>query len=143
VLRGASGLLQGTGSPGGAINLVRKRGQTAPTVTLTGKAGSWDHYGLQLDAGGPLTTDGRVRGRLVADEDQSDSFIDYVWSKSHSLYGALDIDLNDATTVGGGISYNRQQSRPMLRGLPRYASGKPVDLPRSTYTGARWSRAET
>jgi len=120
VLRGASGLLQGTGSPGGAINLVRKRGQTAPTVTLTGKAGSWDHYGLQLDAGGPLTTDGRVRGRLVADEDQSDSFIDYVWSKSHSLYGALDIDLNDATTVGGGISYNRQQSRPMLRGLPAH-----------------------
>lgn len=77
ILRGASGLLQGTGSPGGAINLVRKRGQATPTVTLTGKAGSWDHYGLQLDAGGPLTADGRVRGRLVADEDQSDSFIDY------------------------------------------------------------------
>ncbi|MBA6118903.1 TonB-dependent siderophore receptor [Pseudomonas putida] len=143
VLRGASGLLQDTGSPGGAINLVRKRGQAAPTVTVTGKAGSWDHYGLQLDAGGPLTADGRVRGRLVADEDQSDSFIDYQWAKSHSLYGALDIDLNDATTVGAGISYNRQQSRPMLRGIPRYADGKPIDLPRSTFTGARWSRAET
>ncbi|MNG73337.1 Ferric-pseudobactin receptor precursor [compost metagenome] len=143
VLRGASGLLQGTGSPGGAINLVRKRGQARPTVTLTGKAGSWDHYGLQLDAGGPLTDDGRVRGRIVADEDQSDSFIDYKWSKSHSLYGALDIDLSDATTVGGGISYNRQESRPMLRGIPRYATGKPVDLPRSTYTGAHWNRAET
>ncbi|MFJ4387318.1 TonB-dependent siderophore receptor [Pseudomonas sp. NPDC089408] len=142
VLRGASGLLQGTGSPGGAINLVRKRGQAAPTVTLTGKAGSWDHYGLQLDAGGPLTSDGRVRGRIVADEDQSDSFIDYVWTKNHSLYGALDIDLSDATTVGGGISYSRQQSRPMLRGLPRYATGQAIDLPRSTYTGARWSRAE-
>jgi outer membrane receptor for ferric coprogen and ferric-rhodotorulic acid len=61
---------------------VRKRGQAAPTVTLTGKAGSWDHYGLQLDAGGPLTADGKVRGRMVADEDQSDSFIDYAWSKS-------------------------------------------------------------
>ena len=143
VLRGASGLLQGTGSPGGAINLVRKRGQATPTVTVTGKAGSWDHYGLQLDAGGPLTADGRVRGRIVADEDQSDSFIDYQWSKSHSLYGALDIDLNDATTVGAGISYNRQESRPMLRGLPRYADGRPIDLPRSTFTGARWSHAET
>ncbi|WP_252088668.1 TonB-dependent receptor [Pseudomonas sp. MWU13-3659] len=143
ILRGASGLLQGTGSPGGAINLVRKRGQAAPTVTVTGKAGSWDHYGLQLDAGGPLTADGRVRGRMVADEDQSDSFIDYAWSKSHSLYGALDIDLSDATTVGAGISYNRQQSRPMLRGIPRHATGKAVDLPRSTYTGARWNRAQT
>ncbi|WP_259744597.1 TonB-dependent siderophore receptor, partial [Pseudomonas protegens] len=92
VLRGASGLLQGTGSPGGAINLVRKRGQNTPTVTLTGKAGSWDHYGLQLDAGGPLNAAGTVRGRVVADEDQSDSFIDKQWSKTHSLYGSLDFD---------------------------------------------------
>ncbi|MFK5732394.1 TonB-dependent receptor [Pseudomonas urmiensis] len=143
VLRGASGLLQGTGSPGGAINLVRKRGQAKPTVTITGKAGSWDHYGLQLDAGGPLTSDGKVRGRMVLDEDQSDSFIDYQWGKTHSLYGALDIDLNDATTIGGGISYSREQSRPMLRGIPRYADGKPANVSRSTYTGARWSRAET
>ncbi|CAM4061025.1 Ferric-pseudobactin M114 receptor [Pseudomonas reidholzensis] len=143
ILRGSSGLLQGTGSPGGAINLVRKRGQAAPTVSITGKAGSWDHYGLQLDAGGPLTSSGNVRGRVVVDEDQSDSFIDYQWSKTHSLYGALDIDLNDSTTIGGGISYSREQSRPMLRGIPRYTTGKAVDLPRSTYTGARWSRAET
>ncbi|MDF2489008.1 MAG: TonB-dependent siderophore receptor, partial [Pseudomonas sp.] len=34
ILRGASGLLQGTGSPGGAINLVRKRGQASPVVSL-------------------------------------------------------------------------------------------------------------
>jgi outer membrane receptor for ferric coprogen and ferric-rhodotorulic acid len=26
---------------------------------------------------------------------------------------------------------------------PRYADGKAIDLPRSTFTGARWSRAET
>ncbi|CAG8870602.1 Ferric-pseudobactin 358 receptor [Pseudomonas fluorescens] len=143
ILRGASGLLQGTGSPGGAINLVRKRGQASPVVSLTAKAGSWDHYGLQLDAGGPLTDDGRIRGRLVADEDQSDSFIDYQWGKTHSLYGALDFDLSDATTLGVGVSYSREDSRPMLRGIPRYATGKPVDLPRSTYTGARWNRAET
>jgi outer membrane receptor protein involved in Fe transport len=64
ILRGASGLLQGTGSPGGAINLVRKRGQNAPTVTITGKAGSWDHYGLQLDAGGPLNSTGQLARSL-------------------------------------------------------------------------------
>ena len=142
VLRGASGLLQGTGSPGGAINLVRKRGQNAPTVTLTGKAGSWDHYGLQLDAGGPLNQTGTVRGRFVADEDQSDSFIDYEWSKTHSLYGALDIDLRDDTTLGLAVSRSDAESRPMLRGLPRYANGDPVDVSRSTYSGARWNHSD-
>ena len=142
VLRGASGLLQGTGSPGGAINLVRKRGQNTPTVTVTGKAGSWDHYGLQLDAGGPLNQSGTIRGRFVADEDQSNSFIDYEWSKTHSLYGALDFDLREDTTLGVAVSQSNGESRPMIRGLPRYAGGKPIDVPRSTYTGARWNHSE-
>ncbi|MBC3207451.1 TonB-dependent siderophore receptor [Pseudomonas sp. SWRI111] len=142
VLRGASGLLQGAGSPGGAINLVRKRGQNAPTVTVTAKAGSWDHYGLQLDAGGPLNQSGTVRGRFVADEDQSQSFIDYEWSKTHSLYGALDMDLRDDTTLGLAVSHSDNESRPMIRGLPRYSDGKPVNVPRSTYTGARWNHQD-
>lgn len=142
VLRGASGLLQGTGSPGGAINLVRKRGQAAPTVALTAKAGSWDHYGLQLDAGGPLNQSGTVRGRMVADEDQSDSFIDYEWSKTHSLYGALDFDLQEDTTLGLAVSRTNAESRPMLRGLPRYATGKSIDLSRSTFTGSRWNHSQ-
>ncbi|VVN91733.1 TonB-dependent siderophore receptor [Pseudomonas fluorescens] len=142
VLRGASGLLQGTGSPGGAINLVRKRGQYAPTVTLTAKAGSWDHYGLQLDAGGPLNQTGTVRGRFVADEDQSQSFTDYEWSKTHSLYGALDFDLREDTTLGLAVSRSDGESRPMIRGLPRYADGSPVDVSRSTYTGARWNHSD-
>ncbi len=142
VLRGASGLLQGTGSPGGAINLVRKRGQAKPTVTLTGKAGSWDHYGLQLDAGGPLNDSGTVRGRMVADEDQSHSFIDYEWSKTHSLYGSLDFDLSDATTLGLAVSRTEAESRPMVRGLPRFTDGSPLNLPRSTYSGATWNHSQ-
>ncbi|WP_095190116.1 TonB-dependent receptor [Pseudomonas sp. Irchel 3E19] len=142
VLRGASGLLQGAGSPGGAVNLVRKRGQNAPTVTITGKAGSWDHYGLQLDAGGPLNATGTVRGRFVADEDQSQSFVDYEWSKTHSLYGALDFDLSDDTTLGVAVSHSDGESRPMIRGLPRYTDGKPLNVPRSTYGGARWNHLD-
>ncbi|WP_420231179.1 TonB-dependent siderophore receptor [Pseudomonas sp. ABY48] len=142
IMRGAAGLLQGTGSPGGAVNLVRKRGQHAPTVTLTGKAGSWDHYGLQLDAGGPLNQAGNIRGRVVIDEDQSNSFIDHAWSKTHSLYGALDIDLNEDTTLGFAVSQSNGESRGNIRGLPRYANGSMPDVSRSTYTGARWNRSE-
>ncbi|ROO37435.1 ligand-gated channel protein [Pseudomonas sp. AF76] len=142
IMRGASGLLQGTGSPGGAVNLVRKRGQSVPTVTLTGKAGSWDHYGLQLDAGGPLNEAGNIRGRIVADEDQSNSFVDHAWNKTHSLYGALDIDLSEATTLGLAVSRSEGESRGNIRGLPRYVDGSMPDVSRSTYTGARWNRSD-
>lgn len=142
IMRGASGLLQGTGSPGGAVNLVRKRGQNVPTVTLTGKAGSWDHYGLQLDAGGPLNQAGNIRGRIVVDEDQSNSFVDHAWSKTHSLYGALDVDLSEDTTLGFAVSQSNGESRGNIRGLPRYADGRMPDVSRSTYTGARWNRSE-
>lgn len=140
ILRGASGLLQGAGSPGGAINLVRKRGQAAPTVSFTGKAGSWDHYGLQADAGGPLNENGSIRGRMVIDQDDSHSFTDYVWSKTTSLYGALDFDLSPDTTLGIGVSDSNLDSRPMVRGLPRYPDGRDIGFSRSTYSGATWNR---
>ena len=65
VLRGSAALLQGANSPGGAVNLVRKRPQAAPTVTLSAKAGSWDRYASQADVGGPLNEAGTVRGRAV------------------------------------------------------------------------------
>ncbi|MGE8638900.1 MAG: TonB-dependent siderophore receptor, partial [Achromobacter sp.] len=142
ILRGAAGLLQGAGSPGGAINLVRKRGGAEPSVVITGKAGSWDHYGLQLDAGGPLNAAGTLRGRVVVDEDQSHSFIDYAWDKTRNLYAALDYDVTENTTVGIGISNRYSRSRPMFVGYPRYEDGGDIDLPRSTFTGSTWNRAK-
>ncbi|GLK88252.1 TonB-dependent siderophore receptor [Pseudomonas turukhanskensis] len=139
-LRGAAGLLQGANSPGGAVNLVRKRGQDKPTVTLTGKAGSWDRYGLQLDAGGPLNDEGTVRGRTVVDYQQGDSFVDYKWNWDQTVYGALDFDLSDSTTLGVGFNHHEGHYRPFFLGLVRYADGGDIDLPRSTYTGSTWNR---
>lgn len=141
VLRGAAGLTQGTGSPGGAINFVRKRGQATPTVTVTGKAGSWNHYGLQLDAGGPLNAEGTLRGRVVLDEDRTDSYMDYVWANTRTMYAALDYDISPNTTIGIGVSNKEARSRPSFVGFPRYADTSNLGLPRSTFTGANWNRA--
>lgn len=143
ILRGAAALLQGAGSPGGAVNLVRKRGQDAPTVAITGKAGTWDHYGLQLDAGGPLNPEGTLRGRVVVDEDRSHSFTDYVWDETRSFYAALDYDFTPDTTVGFGVSNTDGESRPMMRGLPRYPDGSDIGFSRSTYSGATWNHLDT
>lgn len=141
VLRGASGLLQGTGSPGGAVNLVRKRGTAEKQFSLTAKAGSWDRYGVQLDAGGPLNDSGTVRGRAIVSEDRGHSFVDYVNQRTRTLYGALDWDVTPDTTAGLGVADTHIDGRPMMRGLPRYADGSDIGLPRSTFTGAWWNRA--
>jgi outer membrane receptor for ferric coprogen and ferric-rhodotorulic acid len=142
VLRGATSLLQGTGSEGGAINLVRKRPQKERTVSITAKAGTWDRYNLQLDAGGPINADGTLRGRIVIDEARSHSFIDYVNNRTRSLYAALDYDITPDTTLGLAISNSDSKGRPMIRGLPLYPDGSDIGLPRSTYVGAWWNRAE-
>lgn len=138
-LRGAAGLLQGANSPGGAINMVRKRGQAKPTVTVTGKAGSWDRYGLQVDAGGPLNDAGTIRGRTVVDYQQADSFVDYKWNWDQTIYAALDFDLSDSTTLGVGFNHHLGHYRPYFIGMPRYTDGSDIKLPRSTFTGSTWN----
>ncbi|MEN0108512.1 MAG: TonB-dependent receptor plug domain-containing protein, partial [Pseudomonas sp.] len=139
-LRGAAGLLQGANSPGGAINLVRKRGQDKPTVTVTGTAGSWDRYGMQVDAGGPLNEAGTIRGRTVVDYSQGDSFVDYKWNRDQTIYAALDFDLSDSTTLGVGFNHHGGHYRPYFLGMPRYADTSDLELSRSTYTGSTWNR---
>lgn len=140
VLRGAAGLLQGAGSAGGAVNFVRKRPQATPTVTLTAKAGSWDRYSAEADVGGPLNDEGTLRGRALANYEQGDSFVDYVWNREQKLYAALDYDATAATTVGVAVSHRNSHYRPYFLGLPRYSNTDDIGLSRSTFTGSTWNR---
>ncbi|PLY44008.1 TonB-dependent siderophore receptor [Janthinobacterium sp. ROICE36] len=142
VLRGASGMLVGTGSPGGSVSLVRKRPTATRSVSMTARAGSWDHVGAQLDVSSSLNADASLRGRVIVDEDDTHSFVDQVWSKNRTLYAALDYDLGPATTLGLAISNVNDHGRPTFIGLPRYVDGSALNLPRSTFTGADWNRSE-
>lgn len=139
VLRGSAGLWQGADSLGGAVNLVRKRGQHEKTMELTARAGSHDLYGAQLDAGGPLNERGTVRGRAVIDHDRRNSFIDFVGSSNLTVYGAIDIDITPSTTAGFGISHESTDATPSFAGLPRYADGGDLGLRRGTFLGADWN----
>lgn len=140
-LRGAAGLLQGANSPGGAINMVRKRPQAVPTVTLSAKAGSWDRYASQADVGGPLNSEGTIRGRAVVNYEKGNSFTDYVSNWEQTVYGAVDFDLSPDTVLGIGASNKKSHSTPYLIGLPRYSDGTALNLGRSSFAGASWNRA--
>jgi len=138
VLRGPQGLLEGGGDPSGAVNLVRKRPTAEAQTHLSAKAGSWDHYGAQLDTSGPLDSEGRLRGRLVADYDTTRSFVDEVGADNQTYYAALDFDLSDRTTLGLGYSHERTDATPYTMGLPNYGDGSMPRFGRSTFLGTSW-----
>ncbi|QEI08585.1 TonB-dependent siderophore receptor [Pigmentiphaga aceris] len=143
ILRGAAGLLQGAGTPGGTLNLVRKM----PTREFTGNAaaqvGSWDAYRVEADVSGPLSQSGDLRGRLVAVEDDRHSFIDYVKEDKQVLYGVLQYDLSPSLQLTAGVDYQRTKGVPQGTGIVFYEDGGDIGLPRSTYLGAAWNHRET
>ncbi|MFL9711730.1 TonB-dependent siderophore receptor [Methylobacillus sp. Pita1] len=142
VMRGAQGLLEGAGSPAGAVNLVRKRGLAETAVMLEGRAGSWDNYGARLDMGGALNAEGTLRGRAVIDYEDKNSFLDTVWDRNLNAYAAIDFDLSPDTTIGLGIAHSRLDGNSALyNGVPRYADGHSLGLSRSANIGASWQEA--
>ncbi len=142
MLRGAQGLLEGTGNPAGAVNLVRKRGLANTAFTVEGRGGSWNNYGTRLDVGGPLNDEGTLRGRAVLDYEDKKSFLDTVWDRNLNVYAALDFDITPDTTIGVGLAHARLKGNSAFySGLPSYTDGHKLDLPRSAYLGARWNEA--
>jgi len=142
VLRGAQGLLEGAGSPAGAVNLVRKRGTAERQLMVEGRAGSWDNYGARVDASGPLNEAGTLRARAALDYEDKNAYVDKVWDRNLSAYAALDFDATPDTTIGLGLAHARLQGNSGLYyGLPRYADGTMPDLSRSANMDADWSEA--
>ena len=111
IVRGATGLLTGAGEPSASVNLVRKR---ADSKEFRGEAqvsaGSWDNYRSTLDLSGPLTPTGNVRGRLVGAYQDKKNFFDRYSREGHVIYGVVDVDLTDATTLSLGASYQKSDA---------------------------------
>ncbi|MGC3987620.1 MAG: TonB-dependent siderophore receptor [Pseudorhodoferax sp.] len=142
VLRGAEGLFSAAGEPSGTVNLVRKR----PTAAFQGRAsvstGSWSNHRAEIDLGGPLAWDGRLRGRLVAAHQDRDFFYKPSDQKKSVLYGVLETDLGPATLLTAGLGYQRQQGVHWTYGLPTYTDGGDIGLPRSRALTTDWARKE-
>ncbi len=139
ILKGAAGMMKGSGSSAGGVNFVRKRGQDKAQTTLSLSAGTWDNYRGQVDVGGPLNGSGTVRGRAVATLQDRQYFYDNAKRQDQVLYGALDWDVTPDTTLGVGLAYEDIDASPCYHGLPRYADGSDLKLSRSTCLGASWN----
>ncbi|MBV4507294.1 TonB-dependent receptor [Pseudomonas sp. BW13M1] len=143
VVRGANGLLQGTGNPSAAINLVRKRPTQDFRLGAELGAGSWDNYRSQVDVSGPLTSTGNVRGRAVAYYNNANSYKDGSGRDNQLLYLVGEADLDDATvlTVGATIQKDNQNGYDW-GGMNTRSNGSFYPLSRSTNLNGKWAHLD-
>lgn len=140
IVRGASGLMEGAGSPGGSINLVRKRPTREFQGSVTAGAGSWDNYSGSLDVGGPLNEQGTLRGRGVLSYQDKNAFQDYRENQRTLLYGILEADIAPATTLSLGASYSKENN-PGANwvGMGTYPDGSFLPIARSHSMSPAWT----
>jgi outer membrane receptor for ferric coprogen and ferric-rhodotorulic acid len=142
IVRGATGLMTGAGSPAASVNLVRKR---ANNRELTGRVdvslGSWDDRRVEADFSAPLTSDGRVRSRVVGVYQERESYQDLYRNERKVFYGVVEADLGENTLLS--VSYGDQFNTPTSNtwgSFPLYlADGTPADWGRDVTTSTDWA----
>lgn len=134
-LRGPSGLFSGSGSPGGSINLVRKRPKDdfAFSASLTG--GSWNFLRGELDLSAPVNESGSIKTRVGLMYQDADDFIDTVRKDRVIAFGAMEFELGDRTAFTVGGFYDDLDSTITV-GLPTDEVTGLIDFPRNTLIGA-------
>lgn len=118
--RGPTGLFRGSGSPGGTINLIRKRGQDRLAVSGALFAGSWNNYRAEFDIGGPVDEAGRLRVRAVGALHDRDFFQEKSHTRKLTTYVAVDFDLTPSTTIGASLSYQDTKANVPMNGQPAF-----------------------
>lgn len=142
VIKGATGLMTGSGNPSAAVNLVRKR---AGSQDFKGTAelglGSRNEVNATVDVASGLNESGSVRGRAVIHREQQDSFRDVGDSTQNIIYATTEADLSEDTllTLGGSIQENINNA-PTWGGIPGwYDDGTRTNYDRSKTTAADWA----
>lgn len=141
VLRGANGLMSGSGNPSATVNFVRKRPTSAAQARVDLTVGSWDKRRIETDVSGALTESGNIRGRAVYAHENKNSYLDRYSREKHVFYGVIEADLREDTQLSVGYTLDKTAANsPLWGALPLFDSaGKPTRLSRSTSTAADWA----
>ncbi|WP_273149497.1 TonB-dependent siderophore receptor [Methylophaga thiooxydans] len=141
VLRGANGLLAGTGNPAATVNYVRKRPTSDFQASMKGLVGSWDRGRFEGDISGSLNEAETVRGRFVAAYEDKNSYLDRYSKQREVVYGVMDFQLSDSSILTVGHTYQKDDPDGVLWGsLPLVDSrGDKVDYSREASTSQDWT----
>ncbi|NHV09075.1 ferric-rhodotorulic acid/ferric-coprogen receptor FhuE [Cronobacter turicensis] len=145
VVRGAAGLMSGTGNPSAYVNMVRKH---ADSQTFKGNVsatyGSWDKQRYVMDVQSPLVESGKVRGRVVAGYQDNDSFVERNHYRKKFIYGVVDADITDSTLLSLGYDYQKsEEDSATWGGFPSlYSDGSRTHFRRGFNTAADWAYSD-
>ncbi|WP_300726605.1 TonB-dependent siderophore receptor [Pseudomonas sp.] len=144
IIKGATGLLSGSGEPSATVNLIRKKPTREFKASVTGSVGSWDNYRTEGDISGPLNDDGSVRGRLVGVYQDAHSYLDHYTKKNDVFYGIIEVDITPDTLFTFGLDYQNIKPRgSSWTGNPYYFSNyTKTDFSRSFNPATDWSRRD-
>lgn len=144
IVRGANGLLGGTGDPSATIDLVRKLPQKEFAGSLKLRLGSWDKKSAVGDLNVPLTQDGSVRSRLVVSSEDSDTFRERENIKRTGVLASLAADVSSNTTLGVGFQFDKNNQHGVSWGsnVPIwFADGTQTHFDRKFNPSSDWSKA--
>ncbi len=144
IIKGATGLMTGSGDPSATVNLIRKRPTKAFKASIAGTVGSWDNYRSEGDISGPLTESGNVRGRFVGVYQDRSAYMDHYQNTKDIAYGILEADLTPDTLLTFGMDQQNTRSRgASWTGFPMYSSdGSRTNFSRSFNPATDWSRRD-
>ncbi|ELY5802648.1 ferric-rhodotorulic acid/ferric-coprogen receptor FhuE [Cronobacter sakazakii] len=145
IVRGAAGLMSGTGNPSAYVNMVRKH---ADSQTFKGNVsatyGSWDKQRYVMDVQSPLVESGKVRGRVVAGYQDNDSFVERNHYRKKFIYSVVDADITESTLLSLGYDYQKsEEDSPTWGGFPSlYSDGSRTHFRRGFNTAADWAYSD-
>ena len=140
IVKGATGIMSGLGTPAATINMVRKRPTQERQTSVTLEAGNWSRGGAGLDTSIPLNADASARGRLVADFKR-----DGAWTRNYQqdygvLYAIGELDLGPRTLLTGGFSHiTRDTTAPIRAFYNVYSNGAPTGAGLEDGASPDWS----
>ncbi|MGK5051557.1 TonB-dependent siderophore receptor [Janthinobacterium sp. RB2P8] len=141
VVRGATGLMGGTGDPSATINMIRKR----PTKTFQASAGlimgRWDDQRVEADLSTPLNAEGSVRARTALAWQKRDSYLDMYHERKTVGMLIVEADVRPGTLLTAGVDFQDNKPTGATWGAVPYwnADGSLANLPRNTSWTAPWS----
>lgn len=140
VLRGAAGLTQSNGEPGGTVNLVRKRPTSEFAFNTSLNLGSWDNYRGTFDISNALNESGSVRGRLIGVLSKNGTYKHYRNGWRGALGGIFEFDLTNKTLLTAGLIWQKTSEVYDIYGVPALdKDGNNLNLDRKSYFGANWN----
>lgn len=122
VLKGPSGMLYGNGSVGGIVNTSSKLPDpNAPNIVQL-DFGTNDLFQANLDMGGELGSDGKLRYRLVAMGRSADGQIDFTSDDAGAVMPSLTWTPDEDTAFTVLALYQKVETSPMIQFYSLYGT---------------------